>query len=57
MKHRYFFTCLLFLVNAVLQGGRTITKEDIVNLQYVFSQAMSPDGDNIAYVLSVPRGD
>ena len=57
MKHRYFFTCLLFLVNAVLQGGRTITKEDIVNLQYVFSPAMSPDGDNIAYVLSVPRGD
>ena len=33
MKHRYFFTCLLFLVNAVLQGGRNITKEDIVNLQ------------------------
>ena len=57
MKHRYFFTCLLFLVNAVLQGGRTITKEDIVNLQYVFSPAMSPDGDNIAYVLSVPRRD
>ena len=57
MKHRYFFTCLLFLVNTFVQGGRAITKEDIVNLQYVFSPAMSPDGDNIAYVLSVPRGD
>ena len=57
MKHKYFFTCLFFLFNTFVQGGRTITKEDIVNLQYVLSPAMSPDGDNIAYVLSVPRRD
>ena len=57
MKHRYFITCLLFLINTILQGGRSITKEDIVNLQYVLSPTMSPDGDNIAYVLSVPRED
>ena len=43
MNHRYFFTCLFFLINAVLQGGRTITKEDIVNLQYVFSPALQND--------------
>ena len=57
MKHKYFITFLLFLINTILQGGRSITKEDIVNLQYVFSPAISPDGDNIAYGLSIPRGN
>mgnify|MGYP000182717573 CR=1 FL=1 len=34
-----------------------ITKEDIVNLRYVSSPAMGPKGDNVCYVLSVPRMD
>ena len=57
MKKRNYFTCLLFIINITLQGGNYITKEDIVNLRYISSPAMSPKGDNICYVLSVPRMD
>tara|TARA_B100000686_G_C16806274_1_gene990961 strand:+ start:15072 stop:17072 length:2001 start_codon:yes stop_codon:yes gene_type:complete len=57
MKPRNFFYCLILLINTLLFGGRIITKEDIADLHYVFSPAISSDGDNIAYVLSVPRED
>ena len=57
MKKRNYLTCLLFIINITLQGGRSITKEDIVNLRYVSSSAMGPKGDNVCYVLSVPRMD
>ena len=57
MKKRNYLTCLFFIINITLQGGRSITKEDIVNLRYVSSPAMGPKGDNVCYVLSVPRMD
>jgi len=57
MIQRYIFTYLFFLINTILFAGRSITKEDIVNFQYVSSPAMSPNGENIAYTLSVPRKD
>ena len=57
MKKRNYLTCLLFIINITLQGGRSITKEDIVNLRYVSSPSMGPKGDNVCYVLSVPRMD
>ena len=55
-KSKY-LTCLFFICNIILPAGRSITKEDIVNLQYVSSPSFSPMGDNICYVLSVPRTD
>jgi len=57
MKKRNYLICLLFIVNITLQGGRPITKEDIVNLKFVSSPTMDPKGENVCYVLSVPRTD
>ena len=47
MKKRNYLTCLLFIVNITLQGGRPITKEDIVNLKFVSSPTMDPKGENV----------
>ena len=57
MNFKYFFLYFLFFTNSILHGIQNITKEDIVNLKYVSSSHMSPDGKNICYSLSVPRKD
>ena len=57
MKKRNYLNFLLFIINITLHGERSITKEDIVNLRYVSSPAMSPKGNSLCYVLSVPRMD
>ncbi len=57
MNFKYFFLYFLFFTSSILHGIQNITKEDIVNLRYVSSSHMSPDGKNICYSLSVPRED
>ena len=43
----------LFIVFS--QASEILTPEDVVDLKYVTSTAISPDGNNIAYVLRVQR--
>ena len=55
MNYKYFSIQSILLINICLLSGRSITKEDIANLRYVSSPSMSPDGNDVCYVLSVPR--
>ena len=55
MIYNFFLVCLTFYLNPFLYGARSITKEDIVNLKYVSSAQISPNGENICYTLSTPR--
>ena len=52
---RYFFLGLTLIVISTLEARRNISAEDIVNIQYVKSATMSPNGDNIVYELSIPQ--
>ena len=54
-KHTVATTSILFLFSIIsfLIAGEMLTPEDVVNLKYVTSTAISPDGNNIAYVLRV----
>ncbi|MEE2765296.1 MAG: S9 family peptidase [Candidatus Neomarinimicrobiota bacterium] len=55
LKHIIIF--LVFSLCWVLPAGRPITPEDIVNIQYVSDAVISPDGNNVAFVLIVPRSE
>jgi dipeptidyl aminopeptidase/acylaminoacyl peptidase len=46
------FISLFFVFS---QASEILTPEDVVDLKYVTSTAISPDGNNIAYVLRVQR--
>ena len=54
-KHLIIVLCLCLCW--VLPAGRSITPEDIVNLQYVTDAVISLDGNHVAFVLIVPRTD
>ena len=54
-KHLIIVLCLCLCW--VLPAGRSITPEDIVNLQYVTDAVISSDGNHVAFVLIVPRTD
>ena len=47
---------ILFLIGIIfsLTATEILTPENVVDLKYVISTAISPDGNNIAYVLRVP---
>jgi dipeptidyl aminopeptidase/acylaminoacyl peptidase len=56
MKVKYIFVCVfLLLLTVFLQASDILTPEDVENLKYVTSTALSPDGKSIAYVLRVQR--
>ena len=55
LKHLIIVLCLCLCW--VLPAGRSITPEDIVNLQYVTDAVISPNGNHVAFVLVVPRTD
>lgn len=46
---------LLVTFSFVLAENRYLSPEDVVNLRWVTSVSLSPDGKNIAYTLRVPR--
>ena len=53
LKHLIIVLCLCLCWAA--PAGRSITPEDIVNLQYVTDAVISPDGNHVAFGLIVPR--
>lgn len=56
MKVKYIFFCVfLLLLTVFLQASEILTPENVEDLKYVTSTALSPDGNNIAYVLRVQR--
>ncbi|MDH4034483.1 MAG: S9 family peptidase, partial [candidate division Zixibacteria bacterium] len=48
-------TVLLVFIAAVATAQRSMTLEDIANLRTVGQVAIAPDGQTMAYTLSVPR--
>ena len=55
MKNKNYLSIIIFILITYPIHGRSITKEDIVDLRYVTTPTLSPEGDNVCYVLSVPR--
>ena len=60
MKRLYSFCLILVLLMAVSVSeshAQGLSAEDIADIKSVSAVAMSPDGEYIAYTLTVPRGD
>jgi len=49
------FLFLIFNVFVWAQGTKILTPEDVVRIKYALNPVISPDGENIAYVMRVPR--
>ncbi len=52
---RWLIVILLGIVISSAIGAQQLTPEDVVNLRFVRSVAISPDGQRVAYTLRVPR--
>jgi dipeptidyl aminopeptidase/acylaminoacyl peptidase len=55
MRHSFLIVILFVLTFSVRAQERAMTAYDVFKLKTVIDAQMSPDGENIAYLLSVPR--
>ena len=57
MKAMLWKFLLVFLLIGNTLWGQMLTPADVVNMRYVRSVAISPDGQKVAYTLRVPRSE